>query len=75
MASKEEIRSVIKFHALSGETSTTSFKKRTSVNRKMSVYKTIVFELHKRYSDGRASLNNDERPGRHVSKQSLRAVN
>ena len=40
MASKEEIRSVIKFHALSGETSTISFKKRTNVDGEMSVYKT-----------------------------------
>ena len=62
MASKEEIRSEIKFHALSGETSTYSSKKRTSVNGEMSVYRTFVFELHRQYSDGRASLNDDERP-------------
>ena len=67
MASKGGIRSEVKFLALSGETSTNSFKIRTSVDGKMSVYRTIVFEWHKRYSDGRVSLNGDERPGRPLS--------
>lgn len=74
MASKEEIRSVIKFHALSGETPTNSLKKLKSVYGETSVCRTIVFEWHKRYSDGRVSLNDDERPGRPVSRKSLFAV-
>ena len=40
----------------------------------MSVYITTVFELHKQYSNGHASLNDDERPGMRVSKKSLFAV-
>ena len=60
MESKDEIRAVIKLHALSGETPINSFKQLKSVYRETSVCKTIVFEWHKRYSDGPVSLNDDE---------------
>ena len=75
IASKEEIHSVIQFHALSGETLTNLCKKRTSVDGEMSVYGTLVFGWHKRYSDDRESLNGDERLGRPLTKTSLFAVN
>ena len=50
-------------------------KKRTDVDGEMSVYWTIVFGLHKRYSDGRESLNGDERSGRPLNQKALLAVN
>jgi len=74
MASKEEIRSVIKFHALSGETPTYWYKKIKRVYGESFVCQTLVFEWHKRNSGGRISLNDDERTGRPVTKKSLAAV-
>ena len=67
---------VVKFYALSGETSTNSLKKiRVWTGKCPSTGLNCVRVAQRIYSDGRVSLIDDERPGRPVSKKSLFTVN
>ena len=68
--SKKEIRSVIKFCALSGQTPADTLNQITKVYGDNSVCRTLVFDWHKRFREGRTSIKDNERSGRPVSKHS-----
>ena len=72
--SKEEIRSVIKFCALSGQTPADTLNQMTKVYGDNSVCRTLVFDWHKRFREGRTSIEDNERSRRPVSKHSEQAV-
>ena len=72
--SKEEIRSVIKFCAVSGQTPADTLNQITKVYEDNSVCRTLVFDWHKRFREGRTSIEDNERSGRPVSKHSEQAV-
>lgn len=72
--SKEEIRFVIKFCALSGQTPGDTLNQITKVYGDNSVCQTIVFDWHKRFREGRTSIEDNERSGLPVSKHSEQAV-
>ena len=64
MTSQAEIRSSIKFCALLGFTPTQTEKKISTAYTNRSVSRALVFRWHKRFREGRDSVEDDERSGR-----------
>ena len=63
-----------KFCALSGQTPADTLNQITKVYGDNSVCRTLVFDWHKRFREGRKSIEDNERSGRPVSKHSEQAV-
>jgi predicted transcriptional regulator len=61
-----EIRANIKFCADLGKTPTETYKLLQQTKRESSVSRALVFKWHKRFSDGRTDIKDDERPGRNA---------
>ena len=61
---KLETRAVIKLCKDLGKTPTDTYKLLQKIRGEKCVSRTLVFKWHKRFSEGRESLQDDSRPGR-----------
>ena len=62
-----ETRAVIKLCGKLGMTPTQTYGKITAANMKYKVSRKLIFKWHKRFRDGRESLEDDSRSGRPVN--------
>ena len=62
-----ETRAAIKFCVKLGMTPTQTYGKMTAANMKYKVCGMLIFKRHKRFRDGRESLEGDYRSGRPVN--------
>lgn len=63
-ADRMEIRTIIKFCSDLGKTPTETLKMMHTTTRHKDVKRALVFKWHKRFSDGRSSIDDDRGRGR-----------
>ena len=63
-SAQEETRAIIKFCVDLGKTPTETMKMMKDANRSSNVSRSLVFKWHKRFSEGRESLQDDTGRGR-----------